>query len=391
MKQMLQLSPVPARVKFLTKPIGVYIHIPFCRKRCAYCDFYTAMCHNDVIADYVKRLKEQIIRWGAALSRPADTVYFGGGTPSVLGEKRLCELLDTVKSAFSLSENAEITVEINPEDANDDFLCGIKNGGFNRLSIGFQSLDDNVLKNLGRRHSAADAENAFYMARKAGFDNITADVMLALPFGSTGQGIKTVEKLLKLSPEHISCYMLILEEKTALYAKKTALYFPDEESVEKEYLQVSRILQNAGYTHYEISNFAKPGKESRHNLKYWQTKEYIGIGPSAYSYIDGKRFSYKNDLKGFINCPETAFDSFGGDLYEYVMLGLRLKIGIDEDSIKKNYSKCFSSRFKEKAELLLKNELCCYDGKSFSLTEKGMLVSNSVICQMTEDDMYEDI
>lgn len=374
----------------MTKPIGVYIHIPFCRKRCAYCDFYTAMCHDEVINNYVKRLKDEIVRWGASLSRPADTVYFGGGTPSVLGSELLCELLNTVKSAFSVEETAEITVEINPEDATLEFLGTLRQCGFNRLSMGFQSLDDEVLKSLGRRHSSEKCIEAFTLARKAGFDNITADVMLALPFGKDS-GIKTVEKLIELSPEHISCYMLILEEKTALYAKRESLAFMSEEETESEYLKISEMLKNAGYCHYEISNFAKPGRESRHNLKYWQTKEYIGIGPSAYSFVDGKRFSYKNDLKSFINSPETVFDSFGGDLYEFIMLALRLSSGIDENDIMKLYGKRFSHTFRKNAETLCQNGLCKFEGSNFSLTEKGMLVSNTIICQMTEDDMYEDV
>ncbi len=391
MKQMLQLSPVPARAKFLTKSVGVYIHIPFCRKRCAYCDFYTAMCHSEVMEKYISRLKEEIYRWGGALSRPADTVYFGGGTPSVFGADILSDLLFTVKDAFKVSADAEITLELNPEDAEDEFFRSVKNAGFNRLSIGIQSLSNNTLKTLGRRHSGEDCITAFKKAREAGFDNITVDLMLSLPEQSVAESLQTAKEIVDLCPEHISCYMLILEEKTALFAKQDKLHFPDEEAISEEYLKICDIFSKNGYDHYEISNFAKPSKESRHNLKYWRAQEYIGIGPSAYSFIDGKRFHYKSDLKGFINCPETEEDGYGGDMAEYIMLALRLKEGIRESKLKKIYGKKYSHRFYEKAELFKENGLAVLRGDNFYLTHKGMLVSNSIICEMTEEDMYEDV
>lgn len=375
----------------MAKPIGVYNHIPFCRKRCAYCDFYTAMCHEEIINKYISRLEKEIYRWGGALSRPADTVYFGGGTPSVLGEEALNRLLCAVKTAFNVSKDAEITLEVNPEDASTQFLGQVKKAGFNRLSIGFQSLDDNVLKILGRRHSADDCITAFENARKAGFDNITVDVMLGLPEQDLEGSLNTIKKIIPLSPEHISCYMLILEERTALFAKRDKLNFPYEDSVSAEYLRICDTLTKNGYNHYEISNFSKQGKESRHNLKYWNCEEYIGIGPSAYSFIEGKRFHYKANLKGFINCPCTEDDGTGGDLYEYIMLALRLKKGINEDKIKKLFNKKFSLKLIEKVQNFSRNGFLNFENGCLSLTEKGMLVSNYIICEMTEEDMYEDI
>lgn len=373
------------------RPIGVYVHIPFCRKRCAYCDFYTAMCHNEVIEKYILRLKEEIYRWGGALSRPTDTVYFGGGTPSVIGADALKELLLTVKEAFKVSPDAEITLEINPEDADEEFLRSVKKAGFNRISIGFQSLHNDILKILGRRHSANDCIDAFKKARQAGFDNITIDLMLGLPNQSIEESIKTAKNILELQPEHISCYMLILEEKTALYARRDKLHLPDEEAVSEEYLKICDVFTQNGYTHYEISNFAKSGKESRHNLKYWKTQEYIGIGPGAFSFVNSKRFHYEADLKGFINCPKTTDDGPGGEIAEYVMLALRLKDGINEKNINDIYGKKYSHRFYEKAYIMQDNGLAVFKNGNFHLTEKGMLVSNSIICEMTEEDMYEDI
>ena len=375
----------------MTKPIGVYVHIPFCRKRCAYCDFYTAMCVDEVAKKYIVSLKNEINRWGRGLSRPADTIYFGGGTPSILGSDVLSDLLTTVKNSFNVTDDAEITLEINPEDANEDFLKAVKKVGFNRLSLGFQSLDDDTLKLLGRRHSSKDSIDAFYKARKAGFDNISVDLMLSLPNTSLSGSLESAKKVIDLSPEHISCYMLILEEKTAIYAKRDMFDFPSEEAVEEEYFKISDIFKKAGYSHYEISNFSKNGKESRHNLKYWQSYEYIGIGPSAYSFIDQKRFHYNADLKGFISCPKIEEDGKGGDLYEYVMLVLRLKDGLCEEKIKERFCKRFSKKFIKTAENFKEKGLLNFDGETVSLTVSGMLVSNSLIVEFMEEDMYEDL
>ncbi len=375
----------------MTKPIGVYIHIPFCRKRCAYCNFYTAMCVDEVAKKYIVSLKNEINRWGGGLSRPADTVYFGGGTPSILGSDALSDLLTTVKKSFKVTEDAEITLEINPEDANEDFLNAVKKVGFNRLSIGFQSLDDDVLKLLGRRHNVKDSIDAFNKARKAGFDNISVDLMLSLPNTSPCSWLEGARRIIDLSPEHISCYMLLLEEKTAIYAKRNTLDFPSEEAVEEEFFKISDIFKKAGYYHYEISNFSKKGKESRHNLKYWHSQEYIGIGPSAYSFVDRKRFHYNADLKGFINFPEIEEDGMGGDLYEYVMLVLRLKDGLNQEKIKERFGKRFSEKLIKTAEEFQEKGLLTFTGETVSLTERGMLVSNSLMVEFMEEDMYEDI
>lgn len=375
----------------MAKPIGVYIHIPFCRKRCAYCDFYSAVIHKDTVSRYIKQLKKEIYRWGGQLCRPADTVYFGGGTPSVLSSEELCDLLCCVKEAFGLCDNAEITVEINPESAHGVFLTKLKEAGFNRLSIGIQSLDDDTLGLLGRGHSASQAVNTFTLAREIGFDNISVDLMCALPIESGFSAIDSAKEIIKLSPEHISCYMLILEEKTVLSARKEQLSFPDEEAVEKEYLKLSELFSQNGYSHYEISNFAKEGKQSRHNTKYWKLQEYIGIGPSAYSFVDGQRFYYENDLKGFICGAETVSDGQGGDLYEFIMLSLRLSEGLSEESIKEKFGKRFSKAFYEKAKLFEDKGLAIIRDGHFCLTANGMLLSNTIICEMTEEELYEDL
>ncbi len=375
----------------MAKPIGCYLHIPFCRKRCAYCDFYSGMVHEEMCRKYVNRLESEIYRWSEKLCRSADTVYLGGGTPSVLKLNDLSRLLNAVQTAFNVPENCEKTIEVNPEDATEEFLVGLKEAGFNRISLGIQSLSDNVLKILGRRHTAADSINAFNTARKVGFDNITVDLMLGLPNQSPEEAINTAKKIARLSPEHISCYMLILEEKTALYSKREIIDIPDEETVREEYLNICDIFESSGYNHYEISNFAKEGKESKHNLKYWKTQEYIGIGPSAYSFVDGKRFHTLSDIHGFINAPKTVYDEAGGGYEEYIMLSLRLKEGLNRQKFEAFTGKTFSKEFHEKAKLFADNNLAIWSNDTFSLTNEGMLLSNSIICEMTEEKLYEDL
>ena len=300
-------------------------------------------------------------------------------------------MFETVKNAFKVEENAEITVEVNPDNASLEFFTKLKKGGVNRLSIGVQTFNDSTLKNLGRRHSAEDSVNAINLARKAGFDNISIDVMLGLPDESIEDTIKTIEKAVSLSPEHISSYMLILEEKTAFFAKKDSINFPNEETVSRQYEKVCEILKYNGYDHYEISNFSKAGKESKHNLKYWNCEEYIGIGPSAYSFVEKERFYYENNMHKFIKEPSVIYNDDGGDFYEYIMLSLRLKKGINEEYIKERYFKKFSNKFYDAAKILTEKGYARLYENNFSLSEKGMLVSNSLICDFLEEDMYEDL
>ena len=248
-----------------------------------------------------------------------------------------------------------------------------------------------MLKTLGRRHSAKEGIDAFKTARKAGFDNISVDLMLSLPGQSIENSLKNAQEIIELSPEHISCYMLILEEKTALYKLRESLDFKSEEQYCEEYLSISRKFKEAGYSKYEISNFSKKGKESKHNLKYWHTEEYIGIGPSAYSFIDGKRFHFEGNMHSFLKGSEPVCDGEGGEMSEYIMLALRLNEGISEEKIKEKYFKRFSNRFIKKAEQLKNDGLAFFEDDIFSLTEEGMLLSNSIICEMTEEDLYENI
>ena len=307
--------------------IGLYIHIPFCEKKCAYCDFYSCIPSEDVINEYLSALEKQIKKWGGELSCPIDTLYIGGGTPSLLGEK-IIPLIENVRDNFYLSENAEITAELNPCSAKG-FLRSARIAGVNRLSIGVQSGSDKMLKVLGRNHTREDAINTVKQARELGFDNISVDLMIGLVESDINSLKADIDFILCLNPDHISSYILKIEEKTAFAKMADKLNLPDDDQIAEQYLYMCERLKSAGFEHYEISNFAKPKKQSRHNLKYWQCREYLGLGPAAHSYIGGERFYYPSNLKDFINSPQLISDGNGGDSKERLMLGLRLSEGID--------------------------------------------------------------
>ncbi len=358
-------------MKLLDKPLGLYLHIPFCEKKCAYCDFYSA-CVTDTVQDsYVTALISEIKKWGGLIDRPIDTIYIGGGTPSVL-RNRIEKILLAVKENFNISQDAEITAEVNPASAVEDFLSIAKRSGVNRLSVGVQSASENELEILGRTHTVKQSEQTVKAAREIGFDNISLDLMICLP----DSDIKSLENNLNfissLKPEHISAYMLKIEPHTKF--SKLVLNLPDEDMQAEQYLYMCKYLEAKGYLHYEISNFALKGRESRHNLKYWTQKEYIGIGPSAHSFLDGKRFYYKRDLKAFIKEPEIINDGLGGDRQEEIMLRLRLKDGIRVNNADNNF---YFLKLKEAGYIDI-------NGQRLSLTDKGMLLSNSIITEITE-------
>ncbi len=355
--------------------IGLYLHIPFCEKRCAYCDFYSACLTEEMLNTYKTALIREIKKWGGEVKdRPISSVYLGGGTPSLLGSA-ITEVMDAVKQNFNILPSAEITAEVNPESA-AEFLPAAAEAGVNRISIGAQSGNDEMLKTLGRIHNSKDTAAAVGLARKIGFDNINLDIMIALPHEDLTLLKSDLDFILSFSPQHISAYILKVEYGTALYAQNIAL--PDDDEAAKQYLFMCDYLEKRGYSHYEISNFAREGFESRHNLLYWQTREYIGIGPGAHSFYNNERFYYKKDLKGFIASPETVFEGQGGTRDERLMLGLRLKMGVDINEFFAPVSKSVADKIAlyEKGGLIEKN------GNKISLTDRGMLVSNSIITEL---------
>ncbi len=374
----------------LDNSLGLYIHIPFCKKKCAYCDFYSGFLTEEVESAYVKTLISELKKWGGLTDRPVNTVYFGGGTPSTLSATNVLAVLKAIYNNFKVTSDAEITFEVNPDTVNFNYLKTLKNGGINRLSIGLQSANDDALKLLGRTHSFAQTINCFKLARKAGFNNISLDIMLALPEEKSSLDT-TLKAILDLSPEHISAYMLTLEENTALYKKQDVLPIKNDDEYAEEYLKTCAYFEENGYIHYEISNFCKEGYESKHNSRYWQGKEYIGFGPSAYSFFQNKRFHFDRNLQQYIKNPTPVYDEDGGGIFEYIMLNLRLKNGINNGVIKEKFGKVFSKKFIKKAKFLSELGLTVFNGETLYLTNQGMLVSNSIITEFISEEFYEDI
>ncbi len=333
---------------------------------------------------YFNRLLGEITAKGKTVSRPISSVYIGGGTPTVAGGKRLYELLKVINNAFNLLPNAEITVEANPGDNLESILPFLKKGGCNRLSLGVQSANQTELNLLRRRHNLTDVENAVNKARKTGINNISLDLMLGLPHSNLKTLKTSLDFLTGLNPEHISAYILKLEQGTPLFENQAKLNIPDEDMVADQYLFMCDYLSDKGFNHYEISNFAKEGYQSRHNSAYWQLCEYIGFGPAAHSFLDGKRYYYKPNINDYILNPTTIPDGNGGGELEYIMLSLRMSSGINSAEFESRYNKSFSEKFLKTAETLQKNGLVNINGQNISLTNKGMLVSNSVINLFTE-------
>lgn len=366
--------PAAAPVLSLTKPVGLYIHIPFCQKKCNYCDFYSVVLNEDIKREYKKRLIEEIKQWGAKLGRPIDTVYFGGGTPSLMADE-LPDIMREINASFFLSNDAEITMEMNPADNSEQVLRLALKAGVNRLSIGAQSGDNEELKTLGRRHTAEQTTKTVQLARDLGFNNISLDIMLGLPHSNSETLSKSLDFITALKPEHISAYILKIEESTVFHKIYDTLSLPDDDKTAEQYLQMCEYLESKGYKHYEISNFAKPQKTSRHNLKYWKLDDYLGIGPAAHSFIDGKRFFYDRSLTSFINGTAPVSDGIGGTKEEQIMLALRLNEGLAVE---------FNPKLLNKCKLFEQNGLLKTNDNRIILTDKGMLLSNSIITEIME-------
>lgn len=357
---------------------GLYIHIPFCDGKCHYCNFFSKHMADAEMDEYVAKLNNAIRSWGEHLDRTVDTVYFGGGTPSLLGHARLLEVLRTIKSSFVLSNDTEITLEVNPSSTNSLDFSALRSAGFNRLSIGLQSADENELRLLGRRHSLDDARDTVAAAQSAGFDNISLDVMLATPEQTKESLRRTLHFCADCHVQHISAYILKIEPGTRFYLVKEELPVFDDDTQAAIYEETVSSLEKLGYHQYEISNFAKEGFESRHNLIYWHDEEYLGLGPSAHSFIEGKRFYYDNSFETFYS-GDVIDEGSGGEKEEYIMLALRLKEGLVFDRYKERFCEPVSDKMLQTAQLLAKKGFVRSTPSSLSLTVKGFLVSNSVI------------
>ena len=363
-----------------TKPLGLYIHIPFCERKCLYCDFYSFRCADEEKQRYVDALLKSIDEWSKKLCRKADTLYIGGGTPSTLSPKQIYDITQKVQKTF-LTENAEITVEANPHSALPEFLKAAAAAGVNRMSFGLQSANENELDALGRRSTPQELEKAINSAYSAGIENVSADIMLGIPEQTDSSLLHSLDFALNLGIKHLSAYMLKIEENTPFYKMKDLLNLPDDDRTADLYELMCDVLSSKDALHYEISNFAFRGFESRHNLKYWRCEEYLGIGPAAHSFIDGKRFFYPRDIDYFTGNNQPVDDGIGGTEDEYIMLKLRLLEGITFAEFENRFSHPFDKEKKKKAAFLMEKGLVNLNESGFHLTEKGFLISNTVINQ----------
>lgn len=360
---------------------GLYLHIPFCARKCPYCDFYSVRYDKNLAQSYVDALVRNIARFsGQGIS--IDTVYFGGGTPSLLCSSQVESVLCAAAASFSLHD-PEITLEANPCTVDAQKLKEYRSAGVNRLSFGVQSANDTELASLGRLHDFARAEKAVHDAVNAGFDNISCDIML----GTAGQTLQSLDKsvnaLANLPVQHISAYMLKIEKGTPYDCEQMRNASADDDLMSDMYLQTVESLGNAGFAQYEISNFAKQGFESKHNLKYWTGESYIGLGVSAHSFFGGKRYYCPRDITGFVSDPlqtEITDDASPDKLEEYVMLGLRLTKGISLQKLSQLGGS--AEKVSKTAQLLEKSELCRVQGDNISLTPQGFLLSNSIITEL---------
>ena len=381
------------------KQIGLYIHIPFCKQKCSYCDFCSYAEKQDLISKYIKCLLQEIKEVGSNNRDDFEngkddlfsvkTIYIGGGTPSLIESKYIVQIMEEIKSNFELDENAEITIEVNPGTVTLEKLEDYNKAGINRLSIGLQSTHEHLLKEIGRIHTYLDFLDTFRFAREAGFENINVDLMIGLPNQTLAEVQDSIEEIVSMEPEHISVYSLILEEGTPLFKKvEEGLELPDEELERKMYWTVKKILEANGYNHYEISNFAKQGYESKHNLDCWNQKEYIGFGVAAHSYTNGIRYSNIENLEQYIKNYEE--DKTEENLVfhekqdmeamqkEYMLLGLRKIDGVSIQEFKIKFVANPVFLYHDKLEKLVNEDLVEIDGDQIKLTNKGLDLANIV-------------
>ena len=373
-------------------PLGLYVHIPFCRSKCQYCDFYSVTDKEDRLLDsYMDAVCRHIREAGAlAPGYVVDTVYFGGGTPSFFGADGLAAILSAIRKSFDVSPSAEITFEANPDSVSDRLLRRLRNEGFTRVSLGIQCDNDEILKKIGRPHNYQQAVNAVKRIRKAGFKNLSVDLMYGLPGQTLESWQTTLKHVLALQPEHISCYGLKLEEGTPMYDYQAYYNLADDDTQADMYLSAIEILRNHGYRQYEISNFCRKGQVSRHNLKYWTGGEYLGFGPDASSDFAGRRFSIIRDLQGYIAGIQSGGQVLGEVQQipnreragEYLMMRLRITSGLDP----KEYENRFLLPFAPLERALQKYREQRLAQKTFDgrwhLTPAGFLLSNTIISDL---------
>ena len=374
----------------MKKTLGLYIHIPFCRSKCLYCDFCSFPSMNgETVEAYAKALCRDLARRSTECGDyTVDTVYFGGGTPTLLPVGLLTKILDTVAGCYRLAPDTEITAECNPATGGLDYFTEMRRSGFNRLSIGLQSTHAEELKALGRIHSFADFEKTFSEARTAGFHNISADLMSGIPHQTAESSLASIERLAALLPEHISAYGLTVEEGTPFGNMGERLILPDEDAARQMYFSGIDTLELHGYRQYEISNFARAGYESRHNLKYWNCNEYLGFGPAAYSDFGGDRFGNARDLAAYIEDKsietERETPTRSQRMNEYVMLRMRLSEGVCAAEFQRRFGCEFEPVFGKRLSAYEQHGFVERTHSGWHFTKEGFYVSNAILSEILD-------
>lgn len=372
----------------MKKRLGIYIHIPFCASKCSYCDFYSLAGCEHMMPDYQDALLEHIEESSNAIKNyEVDTVYFGGGTPSFYGADRIVEIFNALKLNGNVRMDAEVTVECNPDSMTPAALKELRSEGVNRLSIGVQASNNDLLKLIGRRHNFQQAVKAVKDARRAGFDNISIDLMYGLPSQTKNDWADTLARIVELHPEHISCYGLKLEPGTRMHREyKNSIILPDDDEQADMYSYAAEMLKRYGYMHYEVSNFCASGFQSRHNLKYWNLGDYMGFGPGAHSCIGNLRYSYVRDLKQYISGVfrnVSIVDEYKNidpleRAVEYVMLAMRTSRGISEVDYRTR-CQCDWRPIEKALKAFARKGWAELSGDRWHFTVPGFLISNQLI------------
>lgn len=379
------------------KPLGLYVHIPFCLSKCDYCDFCSfAGTTKKVRAQYLDALSRNAEEMGGETAEYyCDTVFVGGGTPPVIGESAFRRLIEELYRDFYVTDDAEFTVEMNPATVEKHFARSLLKCGVNRISMGLQSADDGELKGLGRIHTLRDFEKSYEILRNAGFDNINVDLMYGIPDQTPESFFNTLKTVVALRPEHISAYGLQLEEGTPFWRRRDQLRLPDEDAEYAMYRYACEYLAENGYGHYEISNFARPGRECRHNKKYWNGERYLGLGCSAHSSFGGFHYSYTDDLGAYIShlngggasddlCVEREQQTPDSLETEYVMLRFRLAEGIDKRVYRALFGADFDEKYRSRLAPFLAGGFVTDTPDSCALTTDGMYVSNTILSSVLD-------
>lgn len=374
------------------KTLGVYIHVPFCVQKCAYCDFLSSPATRQAQIEYLRALKREIESESVKYKEfEVDTVFFGGGTPSILESNDIIEVMQVLRKFYNISENAEVSMEVNPATANLEKMIGLRNAGVNRLSIGLQSTNDEELKLLGRVHSYEDFLETYSLARAVGFDNINIDLMSALPGQTIETWLGTLNRVLDLRPQHISAYSLIIEEGTRLYDELDKFPpIPDEDEDRKMYQETKRILAQKGYERYEISNYAQKGYESRHNIRYWKRDNYVGFGLGSASMVENVRWNNTSDMEVYLKELLEKTGSVKDDIQkltenecmeEFMFLGLRMIKGVSKTDFYKAFGKSIGEVYGSVILKWKKENILTENDDYIALSDKGIDISNVVLSE----------